>query len=128
MEEKGYFRTKNEQKTDDLFDISVVIPVQNNEKYLMEILHGVDNQSLLPREIVTVDSSSNNKISNFINEWNGAVPIKHIKVDSAYPGDARNIGVEIVKREWVAFLDSATVPEHDWLERCVETAIEKNDD
>jgi glycosyltransferase involved in cell wall biosynthesis len=128
MEEKGRFRTKNEQKTDDLFDICVVIPVQNNEKYLSDIFHGVDIQSLPPREIVIVDSSSNNKISNLVNKWNGAIPIKYIKIESAYPGGARNIGVEIVKREWVAFLDSTTVPEHDWLERCVETAIEKNAD
>jgi len=112
----------------DLLDICVVVPVQNNEKYLSAIFHGVDNQSLPPREIVIVDSSSNNKISNLINEWNGKIPVKYIKIDSAYPGDARNIGVEIVKREWVAFLDSTTVPEHDWLERCAEMAIEKKVD
>jgi glycosyltransferase involved in cell wall biosynthesis len=128
MMEKDSFRTKNEQKVVGLLDICVIIPVQNNEKYLLAIFHGVDNQSLTPREIVIVDSSSNNKISNLINEWNGAIPIKHIKIDTAYPGDARNIGVEMVKREWVAFLDATTVPEHDWLERCVETAIEKNAD
>ena len=128
MEEKGSFRTKNEQKTDDLLDICVVVPVQNNEKYLLEVFHGVDNQSLPPREIVIVDSSSNNKISNLINEWNGKIPVKYIKIDSAYPGDARNIGVEIAKSEWIAFLDSTTVPEHDWLERCVEMAIEKKVD
>jgi len=118
----------NKQKTVDLLDICVVIPVQNNEKYLLEIFQSIESQSLLPREMVIVDSSSNNKISNLINEWNGAIPIKHIKIDSAYPGDARNIGVEIAKRKWIAFLDSTTVPEHDWLERCVEMAIEKNAD
>jgi glycosyltransferase involved in cell wall biosynthesis len=112
----------------DLFDISVVIPVQNSEKYLLAIFHGVDNQSLAPMEIVIVDSSSNNKILNLINEWNGAVPIKYIKIGSTYPGGARNIGVEIAKSEWIAFLDSTTVPEHDWLERCVATAIEKKVD
>jgi glycosyltransferase involved in cell wall biosynthesis len=128
MKEKGCFSAKNEQKTDDLLDICVVIPVQNKEKYLSEIFRCVDNQSLLPREMVIVDSSSNDKISNLINEWNGAVPIKHFKIDSAYPGDARNIGVEKTKGEWIAFLDSTTVPEHDWLERCVEMAIEKKAD
>jgi len=128
MEEKDCFRTKNEQKIVDLFDTSVVIPVRDNEKYLLEIFHGIDNQSLPPREIVIVDSSSNNKISNLINKWNGAIPVKYIKIDSAYPGGARNIGVELVESEWIAFLDSTTVPEHDWLERCVETSIEKNAD
>jgi len=128
MEEKGCFHTKDELKNVDLLDISVVIPVQNNEKYLSEIFQGIENQLLLPREIVIVDSSSNNKISNLINEWNGAIPVKYIKIESAYPGGARNIGVEIAKSEWIAFLDSTTVPEHDWLERCVEMAIEKKVD
>jgi len=128
MEERNCFRTKNEQKIVDLFDICVVIPVQNNEKYLSEIFQGIENQSLSPREIVIVDSSSNIKISKLINEWNGAVPIRYIKIEFAYPGDARNRGVEIVKSEWIAFLDSTTVPEHDWLERCVEMAIEKKVD
>jgi len=128
MEEKDCFRTKNEQKIVDLLDISVVIPVQNNETFLSEIFQGIENQSLLPREIVIVDSSSNNKISNLINEWDGAVPIKYIKSDSTYPGDARNIGVELAKRGWIAFLDATTVPEHDWLERCVEMTIEKKTD
>jgi len=128
MKEKGPFRTKIEQKIVDLFDISVVVPVQDNEKYLSEIFQGIENQSLSSREIVIVDSSSNNKISNIINEWNGAIPIKYVKVDTAYPGDARNIGVEIAESEWIAFLDSTTAPEHGWLERCVEVAIEKKVD
>jgi glycosyltransferase involved in cell wall biosynthesis len=128
MEDKDGLRTKNELNIVGSPDICVVIPVQNNEKYLSEIFHGVDNQSLPPREIVIVDSSSNNKISNLINEWNGKIPVKYIKIDSAYPGDARNVGVENAKSEWIAFLDSTTVPEHDWLERCVEMAIEKKVD
>jgi len=128
MKEKDSFRTKIEQKIVGFLDICIVIPVQNNEKYLLAIVHGVDNQSLTPREIVIVDSSSNNKISNFINEWNGKIPVKYIKIDTAYPGDARNVGVEMAKGEWIAFLDSTTVPEHDWLERCVEMANEKNVD
>jgi glycosyltransferase involved in cell wall biosynthesis len=77
---------------------------------------------------VIVDSSSNNIISNFINEWKGKIPVKYIKIKSAYPGDARNIGVEIAKSEWIAFLDSTTVPEHDWLKRCVEMATEEKVD
>jgi len=124
VNEKGNFRTKNEQKAVGSLDICVVVPVQNDEKYLLKILHGVDNQSLPPREIVIVDSSSNNKISNLINEWNGTVPIKYIKIGPTYPGNARNIGVEMAKREWIAFLDSTTVPEHDWLERCLKMATE----
>jgi len=128
MEEKGCFSTKNEQNMVGLLNICVVIPVQNNEKYLSAIFQGIENQSLLPREIMIVDSSTDNKISNLINEWNGKIPVKHTKIASAYPGDARNIGVDMVKREWVAFLDATTVPEHNWLERCAEMVIDKKVD
>ena len=128
MKEKGCYQTIDEQKMVGLLDVCVVIPVRDNEKYLLEVFHGVDNQSLPPREIVIVDSSSNNIISNLINGWNGKVPVKYIKIESAYPGSARNIGIEMVESEWIALLDSTTVPEHDWLERCADTAIEKNAD
>ena len=128
MEDKDGLRTKNELNIVGSPDICVVIPVQNNEKYLLEVFHGVDNQSLPPREIVIVDSSSNNIISNLINEWKGKISVKYIKIESAYPGGARNLGVEMVESEWIALLDSTTVPEHDWLEKCAETAIEKNAD
>lgn len=57
MEEKDSFCNNSEKKIVDLFDIYVVIPVQNNETYLSEIFQGIENQSLLPREIVIVDSS-----------------------------------------------------------------------
>jgi len=128
MEEKDCFLVKNEQKSGDTFGICVVIPIQNNEKYLLKIFQGIENQSLMPREFVIVDSSSNNKISNFINGWNGAISMKYIKIDSVNPGNARNIGVDMAKGEWIAFLDSSTVPEHDWLKRCVEIAIDKKAD
>jgi glycosyltransferase involved in cell wall biosynthesis len=128
VKEKGCYQTIDEQKMVGLLDVCVVIPVRDNEKYLLEVFHGVDNQSLPPREIVIVDSSSNNIISNLINGWNGKVPVKYIKIESAYPGSARNIGIEMVESEWIALLDSTTVPEHDWLEKCAETAIEKNAD
>jgi len=110
------------------FDVSVVIPVNIGSKYMPLLLKSIEEQTLLPQKIVIVDSSLDNDITSIIRNMNSKIPVNHIKIDSAYPGDARNIGVEIVKMEWVAFLDSSTVPEHNWLERCVEMAIEKKAD
>ncbi len=46
MNLKNSFHAKNEQKAVGLLDICVVIPVQDNEKYLSEIFQGIENQSL----------------------------------------------------------------------------------
>ena len=107
------------------FDVSVVIPVSIGGNYMPLLLKSIEEQTLLPQEIVIVDSSLDNEIASIIKNMNDRIPIVYKKIDLAYPGDARNIGVEIAKMEWIAFLDSTTVPEHDWLERCVELATEK---
>ena len=35
----------------------------------------------------------------------------------AYPGKARNVGVKLANGNWIAFLDSKTIPKENWLER-----------
>jgi len=110
------------------FDVSVIIPVNSGSNYMPLLLQSLEDQTVLPHEIVIVDSGSDNDVTSIIRNMNGRIPIVYKKRDSAYPGEARNIGVEMVKSKWIAFLDSSTVPEHNWLERCVEIAIEKKVD
>jgi glycosyltransferase involved in cell wall biosynthesis len=110
------------------FDFSVIIPVHTGSNYMPLLLQSLEDQTVLPQEIVIVDSSLDNDIASIIRNMNGRIPIVYKKIALAYPGDARNIGIEIAKMEWIAFLDSTTVPEHDWLERCVEMATEKKVD
>lgn len=108
------------------FDITIVIPALNAEDYLPVLLKSIETQTLLPKEIVIVDSSSTNKTAEVVGKWEGAIPINYKKVDFAYPGHARNIGVELAQTKWIAFLDSRTLPEKDWLESCAYAAYEGN--
>ncbi len=97
------------------FNISVVIPALNAEDYLPLLLKSIEAQTLLPKEIVIIDSSPSNRTADIMEKWQGTIPIVYERVDFAYPGHARNIGVKLAKGEWIAFMDCRTIPDCDWL-------------
>lgn len=103
-------------------NLSVVIPALNAEDYLPPLLKAIEAQTLAPTEIVIVDSSPSDATADIIGAWRGAIRIVYKRVDFAYPGRGRNIGVELARGEWIAFLDCRTIPYCDWLERCARVA------
>ena len=104
-------------KSSELLNISIVIPIRNNSISLARVLSSINSQSLVPDEIVIVDSSTDNSVLDLINNFKGVVPILYHNEKKTYPGEARNIGVELAKSDWIAFLDSKTIPDDDWLEK-----------
>ena len=48
------------------------------------------------------------------------------KITRAYPGKARNIGASISNGRIIGFVDSKTVPEHNWLEKSLEKMNKDN--
>ena len=104
-------------KNHQLFNISIVIPVRNNSELLSSVLLGIKGQFLAPNEVIIVDSSTDNAVYELTNDFDSDVPIIYHREKKTYPGEARNIGVNLSNCEWVAFLDSKTIPEEDWLER-----------
>ena len=97
------------------FKISIVVPLYNNENEILNILESLNNQTYLPNELIIIDSSINNKTEKKINNFNSLFPIIYKKINKSYPGRARNIGVNISQYEWLAFIDSKTIPNNDWL-------------
>jgi len=94
-----------------------VIPARDSKASLDVIVSAIYNQKLLPREIVIVDSSVGDDIQELDNNSDDALPIVYHREKKAYPGKARNIGVDLANSDWIAFLDSKTIPDEDWLER-----------
>ena len=103
-------------------NISIVVPALNAEDYVPCLLKSIEAQTLLPQEIVIIDSSPSSRTANIIEKWKGPIPIVFKRVDFAYPGHARNLGVKLAKSEWVAFIDCRTIPDCDWLKTSAETA------
>lgn len=98
------------------FNISVVIPAFQAERHLPLLLGKIQAQTLLPKEIVVVDSSPTSSTADLLANWKGPIPIVYKRVEFSYPGHARNVGVQLASSEWIAFLDCRTRPNLDWLE------------
>ena len=101
--------------------ISVVIPCLDFKDSVNKVLTALSRQSLMPDEVILVDSSSNNEISSLKEEFKRFFKVIYLKEEKAYPGKARNIGVNRANCEFIAFLDSKTVPNNHWLEQAVDT-------
>lgn len=88
------------------------------------LLERLASQTLLPREIIVVDSSPSAATRSLVLSWRSSPHLLHRTVDFAYPGHARNLGVAVAASDWIAFVDARTIPRNDWLERSFAKAEE----
>ena len=95
--------------------ISVIIPTLNQTDSLKKVLLELNEQTCVPSEVVIVDSTKGNEVEKAIEEVNSLIPISYKKIGKAFPYEATNLGVEIAKFEWLAFLDASTSPKKTWL-------------
>jgi len=95
----------NNNRKDSL--ISVIIPVYNVEKYLKRCLNSVVGQTYSHLEIILVNDGSTDQSGDICNDY--ADNDKRIHVLHKKNGglsDARNVGLEIAKGEYIYFVDS----------------------
>ena len=86
--------------------ISVIIPVHNVNKYLKEALDSVINQTYKNLEIIIIDDGSTDGSEVICDEYKEDFRTKVIHQKNKGLSAARNIGLEIAKGEYIAFLDS----------------------
>jgi glycosyltransferase involved in cell wall biosynthesis len=86
----------------------------NDKCHIVETLNSVLSQTFLPEEIIIVDNGSTD---GGLEGVDSNPLIRVIKLDRNYPlGLARNFGIDNVKTEFVAFLDSDDVWEINKIE------------
>ena len=96
-------------------NISIILPTFSEFDPIVETLDSINNQIFKPVEIIIVDSSLTTVIQIIINKYKSSIPIIYHWIPKAFPGHARNIGVNQSKSDTIAFLDSKTIPELNWL-------------
>lgn len=104
--------------------ISIIIPAYNCAAPLSSTLEAISRQTVPVHEVIIIDSSTTNEVHEEVSNWKEVLPIHYTGVDAAFPGRARNIGVQKATGEWIGFLDCKTVPTDTWLQDFLTTARE----
>ena len=97
--------------------ISVIIPVYKVEAYLDRCVESVVNQTYRNLEIILVDDGSPDNCPLICDNWaNKDNRIVVIHKQNGGLSDARNVGLDIHKGEWVVFVDSDDTISTDMIE------------
>ena len=102
--------------------LSVIVPVYNSEEYLKRCIDSILNSTYKDMEILLIDDGSEDKSLEICNEY--AKNNKRIKVfhqENKGQSAARNLALDNIKGDYVAFVDS-----DDWINPNIyEFAIKK---
>lgn len=91
----------------EIKNLSIIIPIFNAEKYLIECLNSVTNQTLKNIEIICIDDGSTDNSSKILQEYSKFDErFVIIKQKNQGSGNSRNKGIKISKGKYITFLDS----------------------
>jgi glycosyltransferase involved in cell wall biosynthesis len=101
-------------------EVSLVIPVRNEEWSLPALISSIQAQTFPPAEVVIVDGGSDDgtvELGRRLTE--GDERFRFVEAGDATPGRGRNVGTQAARSEWVAYTDAGMHVEPTWLERLV---------
>ncbi len=108
-------------------EISVIIPVHNSQQHLRECLASLQSQSFRDFEVLIVVNASTDdslKIAESFSEKDDRFIIVNHNHGTA--GEARNVGLDKARGNYIAFVDSDDTVLEKYLEK-LHTAIKQND-
>jgi glycosyltransferase involved in cell wall biosynthesis len=113
-------------------NVSLIIPAQNAEAKLFKLFKLIPEWDAIPNEIIIIDSSKNLKLKppEDFKLFTKKIKIKLLIIygDNLYPGHARNIGITNATNSLLAFLDTSTYPNKEWLSQNLKILEKHNSD
>ncbi len=88
--------------------MSIIVPLYNKEKYILECLQSVVLQDFLNWQCIIVDDGSDDASAKLVNSFIKSTPgnWRFLRKENNGPSSARNFGVLNSESEFIAFLDS----------------------
>ena len=100
----------NDYDVSQKIKISVIIPMYNTEKYIVQCLESLLNQTFQDYEVIIIDDCSNDNsisiVENLSSKFYGRLKLIKRNKNSAAPGILRNIGIALARGKYLIFLDS----------------------
>ena len=88
------------------YEISIIIPVFNSEKYIERCLLSIEKSIFRDYEVIIVDDGSADDSINIANRFKSRFNVRIRTQKNSGPGSARNAGINIAKGKYIYFLDS----------------------
>lgn len=86
---------------------SVIIPMYNVERYILQCLTSVINQTYEKFEVLAIDDGSCDETVHIVSDvMKNDIRIKLFKAQHGGPANARNIGIENAQGDYITFLDA----------------------
>lgn len=107
--------------------VSIIIPVFNSEKYLVECIMSICTQTYRNLEIIIINDGSTDGSPNILNTYaEKDTRVKVITIPNSGVSIARNTGLDCAKGTYISFVDSDDLIQNDMVERLVR-AMENKD-
>lgn len=109
--------------------ISVIVPAYNAEKWIEDCCNSIITQSYPNIELIIIDDGSTDRTLDLLTQLFGDKDNVHvIHTENRGVCHARNIGIDIAKGEYIAFLDSDDLLVEGALENLYSTLITEKAD
>ena len=101
----------------DKAEVSVIIPVYNSEKYINICMSSLLSQTVIDKiEIILIDDGSTDKSSDILDGYINCPNVFVYHTEHKGVSHARNLGLQMAKGRYIAFIDSDDYVEKDHFE------------
>lgn len=114
-----------------MYKVSIIIPVYNREKLIIQCLESIFNQTYNNKEIIIInDGSTDNSekvILDYINKHKNVESIYKRQENKGAPA-ARNLGLKYATGDYVVFFDSDDIMDFKRIEKQINSIIQNKSD
>ena len=104
-----------------------MVPARDEQDTIRALLDSLLEQTWPAAEIIVVDAGSVDRTAQIVRDYGRAHAVRLLTQGPAFPGTARNAGVDVAASEHIAFTDAGIQVDREWLERLCRPLFSNHD-